>query len=373
LYLTHAIGIAGNAVHFGLQGGFDVKKTLKFTILGGVALMVALALTGCGDSHENFVFMRDTASGSALAHSTRSAAVGSKGSTALVGHAHTARLRASVAADIAVGTNDVYKGNAGSTSITKLNSASGAYMNVRLSPDGKSVGFTAYDSNGYLQVFIASVNNFDNPTQLTTGTTYDYFGLSFTPDGKFIVVTTYDTTDGDIDTFTAINLADDTLETVTPPGFAYVWYPWVTPDNLHIVFEGLPLTGFSNAGIYMCDADGSNPVRLTNLDDLVWDWAPSLTRDGKTIAFIREEDTGDYVYSVPIEGEDGVSATQLTDDGTDDFLEALDHQIVFESYIDNEATTGNDNIYSVRSTGSSTVKRVTNTDMWDGFIDFSNF
>jgi Tol biopolymer transport system component len=341
--------------------GRNLKKGLRFIILGGVALMVALALTGCGDSgHENFVFMRDTASGATVRSARHIAAAGQKAGPV----SHTARLRASVAADIAAGTMDVYKGNSRSTSITRLNSVSGDYNSVRLCPDGKTVAFTAWDSNGWSQVYVADVHDFDNPTQLTTGTSVDYYDVNCTPDSTGVLADAY----GDGQAFAWVDIATQDVGYLLPPGFDNAWFPNLTPDMNSIVFEGYP-TGGTTPAIYMTDIDGNNPVQLTNLDSTYWDWSPSLSRDGKTIAFNREDGEIWNIYSVPIEGEDVVPATQLTDDGFDNFVILPNRYAIFASYVDNVGGTFNDNMYSVRSSGGS-VFRITTTDMEDNINTF---
>ena len=49
-----------------------------------------------------------------------------------------------------------------------------------------------------------------------------------------------------------------------------------------------------NVEVYMMDADGGNPIRLTHHD--AWDGSPSWSPDGRRIAFHSERDGNWEVY-----------------------------------------------------------------------------
>jgi len=103
----------------------------------------------------------------------------------------------------------------------------------------------------------------------------------------------------------------------------------------------------------MSDIDGDNPVKLTNLDDLNFDWAPSLAANGQTIAFFRNGEAGADIFTIPITGEsESVSPNQLTNFGHNDSLVFLNRDIVFASRKDNFDTTNLPDIYSMRSDGN---------------------
>lgn len=79
-----------------------------------------------------------------------------------------------------------------------------------------------------------------------------------------------------------------------------------SPDGTRLAFDA---TRDGNTEIYVVDADGSNPVRLT--DNPSEDWAPSWAPDGTRIAFASDRSGIDQVF---VMGADGSAVTQLTDE-----------------------------------------------------------
>jgi len=70
---------------------------------------------------------------------------------------------------------------------TALTRGMGFDAQPRFSPDGKKVVFTSDRDGGY-NVYIMSLDKRDT-TQLTTGKTNRYYSPTFTPDGKYVIVT----------------------------------------------------------------------------------------------------------------------------------------------------------------------------------------
>lgn len=68
-----------------------------------------------------------------------------------------------------------------------------------------------------------------------------------------------------------------------------------------------------NSEIYVMNADGSDPVRLTN--DAAEDYAPVWSPDGTRIAFVSRRDGNDEIYMM---NADGSSQTRLTTDALED-------------------------------------------------------
>jgi len=69
-----------------------------------------------------------------------------------------------------------------------------------------------------------------------------------------------------------------------------------------------------NTEIYVMNADGSQPERLTN--ELASDFGPSWSPDGAQLVFSSERDGNFEVYVMAADGSD---PTRLTDDPADDF------------------------------------------------------
>ncbi|HXE97048.1 MAG TPA: hypothetical protein VN642_11615, partial [Dongiaceae bacterium] len=76
-------------------------------------------------------------------------------------------------------------------------------------------------------------------------------------------------------------------------------FPYFSPDGRQIVFRS---GRDGNHEIYLMNADGSNPRRLT--DNVATDTMPSFSPDGKQIAFSSNRDGDFEIYTLDI-GEDG--------------------------------------------------------------------
>lgn len=350
-----------------------MKPLLRLSTPFGSALLIALAISGCGGGSgasssvptpipttATFAYLQDTTTGSypgVPAYSQASAM--RKAST------HVAMPRISALVNIVAGTQDAYLVNAATASRTKLNSVSGDYRDIDLSLDGTKVVFTAWDSAGYSQIFVADVSNFNNPSQLTSNDTLDHFNARFSLDGATVLST--------IDQNQALSLsmiptAGGTETVIRPSGLLKCWSPSLTLDHTTLVFEGQESSNV-NAAIYSINVDGSSLTRLTNPSGSYWDWRVSLSPDGTKMLFTRYLGSGgaNNIYVVGIGGESAtVGATQLTTDGYSWDSIYLAGYVVFVSSKDNQGLTGNNNIYGMNVDGSNVV-RLTNTALEDAF------
>lgn len=82
---------------------------------------------------------------------------------------------------------DIYTMPIGGGKATALTRGMGFDAQPRFSPDGKKIVYTSDRDGGY-NVYIMSLDKRDT-TQLTTGKTNRYYSPTFTPDGKYIIVT----------------------------------------------------------------------------------------------------------------------------------------------------------------------------------------
>ncbi len=358
------------------------RFNVKNLVVTAVVLLVALSLASCGGSSKTwptsnltkFVYLADTSSESSGVMGTHSSARARQlaARAAFKAHKHTARPQAVRGYDIGTGTEDVYLYDLASDTTTKLNTTSADYDSVALSVDYKTVYFTAYDSNGYTQLFSASVADFNSPTQLTTGTTGEYHDASISHDGKTISAIYFNDSEDSTESFESIvslpsTGGTPTLMTIT--GLADLWTPRLTPDNSTYILEGD--TSDANAAIFSVKVDGTGLTQLTNASGDYWDWFPTVSPDGTTIAFIRENEDSDDVYVVPITGETTTApATAITTDHDAEEAVILGGYIAYTDYVNTSDGSGNGQLFLVLATGGQSVQLTTADeqiyfDWWD--------
>ncbi len=130
-------------------------------------------------------------------------------------------------------------------------------------------------------------------------------------------------------------------------------FPAWSPDGRQVAFTS---RRDGNHEIYIVNADGSNPKRLTNNPSD--DFAPAWSPDGRQLAFVSDRDNATGIYSIYLMNADGSSAKRLTNDPGSDYTPAWSpdgRQIAFRS-----AQNGQSDIYLVNADGSGLVN-LTNT------------
>ena len=90
-------------------------------------------------------------------------------------------------------------------------------------------------------------------------------------------------------------------------------YPSWSPDGKKIAYAASPKPGlwFAPFNIHVMDADGTNPVRLTDERRWASEWRPNWSADGRKIAFSSREPDGSHdIYSINNEGSGLKNLTQ---------------------------------------------------------------
>jgi hypothetical protein len=141
------------------------------------------------------------------------------------------------------------------------------------------------------------------------------------------------------------------------------YYPSFSGDGTKIAFTS---GRDGNNEVYSMNADGSNPTRLTN--NPAFDFAPSFSGDGTKIAFTSIRDGNNEIYSM---NADGTGQTRLTNDAASDFAPSFSGDGTRISFTSSRNGAGNDEIYSINADGTG-VTRLTNNVANDGFASFSS-
>jgi TolB protein len=197
----------------------------------------------------------------------------------------------------------------GATAPRKLTNIENAYPSF--SPDATRILFQS-NRTGNWEVFLMNADGND-PRQLTSHPAADVTP-SWSPDGSRIAFVS--DRDGNEEVY-SMNADGSGLRNLTrhPGGDSH---PYWSRDGRRIVFNSTRDDG-ENDEVYVMDADGSNPVRITS-NGLVWDTYASLSPDGSKIVFRRllrvrgPEGTtiNSEVFSM---NADGSGAQNLTKDG----------------------------------------------------------
>ena len=259
-----------------------MKKSLRLTVLVGSILQITLALSGCGGGASTTATPSPTPTPTTPATTNTSFAF-----LQLDGSANPVLA-------------DAYLMNINTGVATKLNSQSAAYNGIRLSPDGTKAVFTAKDSGGYSQIFVAEIANFNNPIQLTSDDTKVHQAPAFSPDGTMIVSAVFDSLSDTwgIKTLPVDGGAETIVITAGPgvagAGIAGVASPVFTPDGTKIVFSLDAYGGSYPVGVGNCDSISIvnfNGIGLTQLSN------PSCNGDIDISPAISPDGTKGHLYA----------------------------------------------------------------------------
>ena len=337
---------------------------MRITLFAAVVLVLcALLFVSCGDSTRavtptsQLAFIRQgggTGASAALAHPFEFS-----GFPQFARKMHTGNGRTPFSADIQPGTDSIVLINANGTGEKTVANQGGWFYAVQLSADGKKGVAAAEDTNGWLQIYSVDMKTL-NPVQLTTDAE-DHLFPQMSADGSKVVFMKF-VSNAEMGQAVVMNTSGGTEKVISTPGI-FVNFPSFTPDGKQIVFEEE-----IDDTIDIMNADGTGIKTLTNVGGTAYyDEFPSVSADGKTIAFSRYgKDTptgGENIYTIQI---DGTGLKQLTTDGKSWDPLFVSNHIAFVSYRDN---ANGSEIYSMNLDGS-TQKRLTNNNVPDYFIAF---
>ena len=184
-----------------------------------------------------------------------------------------------------------------------------------VSPDGKRIAFDSYRDDNY-EIYVMDADG-TNPKNLTLHLDDDTCP-TWSPDGTRIAFWSRQVAEGVLNHSDIFVMdADGANRTnLTQNPRAYNSTPSWSPDGSKIAFAAYSNVDRvdpwnANLDIHLMNADGTNPVRLT--EDAPVNWLPSWSPDGKRIVFVRathDDITDCDIYVMNADGTGLVNLTQ---------------------------------------------------------------
>jgi len=283
-----------------------------------------------------------------------------------------------------------FTGNQFTTSMVKDpstgNSVSADMGSIFLNARGDKAVLDLYGGTNNAQpsyqwdIYIGTIDG-ANLTQVTNDADQDEVP-QFNPAGTKVVYSSIGT-DTAGQWATVIRNVDGTSEQVLPQPFEAeaTWHPSFSPDGTKIAVQAASDSATPPFdGIVLMNADGSNPVLLTNPYGpdcwCVFDQEPFFTSDGSHIVFSRYNlapDAADIV-DIYIMKTDGTAVTKLTDSTGINFdpmvvrdSSSNADRILFSSNRDNLSSgAAGFELYTMKTDGTG-LTRLTNNTVYDGF------
>ena len=184
-------------------------------------------------------------------------------------------------------------------------------MSPSWSPDGKQIAF-ASDRDGNYEIYVMAADG-GNPQNLTNNPNGDW-DPSWSPDGERIVFSAR--RDGHFENELVLTSeiyvmdADGGNPQRLTENRKNERYPVWAPDGNRIAFASDRKGDLQNFEIYVMDADGGNEQRLT--ENRIHDRYPSWSPDGKRIAFSSEKDGNWESLEIYVMDADGGNPQNLT-------------------------------------------------------------
>ena len=275
--------------------------------------------------------------------------------------------RTLVFASMRPGNFAIYTMREDGSSVTRLTNTAGDTSTVPTwSPDGSKIAFssTRDRSTPGLDIWVMDASG-SNPTRLTTAAGQNG-RAAWSHDGTKIAFTsTRNSGTTEVAEIWVMDADGGNQRAITSDG-KFANSPSWSPDDSRIVFQS---NRDGTDQLYLMNADGSAITRLTNGE---WgDQEPAWSPDGSLIAFQSTRDAtapaDNADFEVYVMNADGSSPTRLTNnsafDGRPSWSPSGD-QLIFDSRRD-----GNQEVYVMNRDGSGQVN-VTKNSAEDGFARF---
>jgi len=204
----------------------------------------------------------------------------------------------------------IYVMNADGTNPVRLTGGIYRDLDPDWSPDGTKIAFISGNDFTAYDIYVMNADG-TNPVRLTQSPGYP--APRWSPDGTKIAFYSRSAPDGPDDIY--VMNADGTNPVRLTQSYGYGYggvssHEW-SPDGTRIAFVSHARRGSDiyASHIHVMNADGTNPVRLTQSPDR--DRSPTWSPDGTKIAFVRDEDDDIYVIS----SSSGFPVPTLTEHG----------------------------------------------------------
>ena len=168
------------------------------------------------------------------------------------------------------------------------------------SPDGKKIAFHA--GFPHREIYIANADG-SNVLQITNNG-YDNYEPSWSPDGTKLVFVSNKSGEGRYDIYTMNVTGTNPVRITTINNADSYFTPFWSPSGSKIIFTG---ERDGNQDIYVINAEGSNQTRLT--DNPAIDWGPHWSPDGSKIVFGSDRNGNHDIYVMNADGSNPVNLT----------------------------------------------------------------
>jgi len=166
------------------------------------------------------------------------------------------------------------------------------------SPDGRKIAYVS-DKTGHSAIYMSNPDG--SGEELLTDGRHEYIHPNWSADSSHLIYCSDDDLKPPLKNASEIfslDLKTREIKTIITGGTNT--YPSWSPDGKHIVFRRI--IGDMNSEVFLADADGSNPVNLTN--HWSFDGWPAWSPDGKKIAFASNRSANYQIYTMNPDGSD---------------------------------------------------------------------